>query len=430
MQSQTTKMIIEPSVVKSPQERAIKRIASLSCVVLVGFLLATIFHYLQAGIRSKGYPASTFLYIPQLSFGDFFDVLRLAGGDVNPYENRDYNLGYGPITLLLYRLMSFTNRWISLVLSYSLFLGAISLWSRWLLQNVRGLKPFGFHVSLILTAFTYPVLIVLDRGNVELFSFSLLVGFMLLRDQKKHAASAVLLGLAATFKIYVILFGLLFLADRKYKLFSLTISSFLVISFIGYLVMGMIWDQSMIGVVAAHLEAMTAYVVTPEGLRLHQMQHNHSIWALLQTLNEIIRGWDPEAFLKPYWPISFGLVLIGTLWILFFENSEWRRIFWVSLLILLCPGVSYDYVLVIWLLPLFYFVASAQNVVYDRALTLLAGFLLVPLDYIRIVNDVSSSVILYPLVMIWIAVLLVLERRSSLQAQSPNVVVSNSKVQA
>ena len=84
-----------------PQTRT-RRINTVGCVILVGFVAAAFFNYVNAVHLGKAHPYNTFLFAPADRFMDFAAIYRMST-DPNIVETpaRCVTYNYPPIAYLL-----------------------------------------------------------------------------------------------------------------------------------------------------------------------------------------------------------------------------------------------------------------------------------------------------------------------------------------
>jgi hypothetical protein len=171
------------------------------------------------------------------------------------------------------------------------------------------------------------------------------------------------------------------------------------------------------------------------------IQHGHSLWGLVQVVTmplyrlghahrdaywgRVLNRYMPLARVRVDYLVLVAIVaVVAVVWILRAHRPWWQRFSVAVLLMILLPFSSHDYTLVYVYVVLAALFLSFETVRFKAAYTVLLGLLLVPLDWVyrtsatyfgqfaRIQphNLVSSSVVLYPLIICAVLVLIVLDR--------------------
>ena len=78
-------------------------------IVLAGFIIAVIYHFILGVFFHLEYPYNTFLFIPNVRFSDFTDIFKLYGStSFNPYlqfHNHANHFPLGMFFMYLFRLI-------------------------------------------------------------------------------------------------------------------------------------------------------------------------------------------------------------------------------------------------------------------------------------------------------------------------------------
>jgi hypothetical protein len=256
---------------------------------------------------------------------------------------------YPPFAHLFMLPISFLSYEASISL---LSLATISMITIPIYLTIRGISlPSIVSVLVAGFVFTYPMLMVLDRGNLQGITTGFCLIALRLFLSKRYNLSAVMFGFAAGLKIYPILFMFLFVKQKRFKEFflgcftSMALTALALMSFKGSI------KENIYGFLGA-LGTFTK--VTADGYFL--LPNNHSPAALITFLSEN----STESFekfslllLQRYSPIMFLTltlaIVIGSLTTRMQENQ---------LLLLICvsiaviPMVVYGYALTIFFMVL------------------------------------------------------------------------------
>jgi hypothetical protein len=263
----------------------------------------------------------------------------------------------------------------------------------------------------ILAFLSYPVLVLFDRGNLEMIVFVLLFWFLHLyyRDVPSPWAG-VFLAAAIAMKFYPATLLVLPLADRRYRDALVAVSCSIVMWMAGAVAVAAIARTS-VGSVVGNAGRMLF------GAGGHQsaavagsgVQHGHSLWSPIgmalrfsgSSLDEI------AGYATPY-AISCVVVFICvSLYVVLIERRAWAKVALLTICGILLPYVSADYTLVNLFLPMMLFV-GAGGARHATAIAVLLALTFVPMDFFYLpYSDVSTSVLIYPTIVTAAAVLII-----------------------
>lgn len=351
------------------------KIRIISLIVFLGFILSVFFHYIMTAYCGRGYPYTTFLFIPIDKFNDFFNTCRILKG-FNPYLTKTGpNSYYFPFANLLFYLFSLFPR-----LTFACFLTifiSLFFYLNFLFLSLK--NKFESYISiLILTFLTYPFLFIIDRGNIEGLLFILLALYIYF--YKKHRfLSTLFLSFAIALKGYPLLFSLILLSDKRYKDFLFLILFTFTIS-----MLGLCFHK---GGVIANLNFLLSGLNIANNVCVCQtslVQRGLSIFSFIKLMLikwHYLKNVDMFIFLRYYQWSSLFLTIVVSIYLLFHKKELWEKVFLVTALMLLLPYISVDYKLIHIFLPLYLFVSSPHADRKDLFFTLMFALLLIPKDY-------------------------------------------------
>jgi len=394
---------------KNPPAQKANRLGLLVLIVVVGAWGSTAFHYVQGVYHARPYPLNTFLFLPHDRFMDFFNDYWRAKGFLSGSSSV---ISYTPFAHLVMTVFTSWRFVTSLYVASAVFLAAVVFMIWRFYVNVPG-SPVQLRLLqlFILAAMTYPVLFVLDRGNQEMLVFALLFGFAYFYYVKRRPWVAVIFLAAATaMKIYPGVFIVLLIADRRYResvVMALTTAFAWLAS---ASVLALASHRGLLSV----LTASRATLVGGQGsymLTLDSVGHRHTLWSLV-TLRAYLTGRAQAlpGLIQPYGLACLTAFLLISAYVVFVEREQWKRFALLTVAMLLLPYLSASYNLIHLFLPLMLFLNTRRESRFDSVYTVLFALLLVPLDYIVIVSDVSISTLFYPVIMICLLVLIVVDR--------------------
>lgn len=378
------------------------KVRIIGMIVVAGFAVATMFHYVAGHYFGCPFPLSTFLFRPEIQFTDFLQIYA-------DLESRDpYNpqriagpCQYPPFVFLLMSPATLLGA------KGALFAYCIGVLSFLWLFSWHCLRGCEFTVRLqgtiILTLVTYPVLFLLDRANFEGVLFVLLALFVVAYQKKRYNVATVFLAMATAMKIIPGVLVIIFFVERKWKN---AIATILLVG--AFTIAGCLWLK---GDLVTTLRQYTACFGTWD----REMMSYDSTSAFTSTLYNFLRvtlGYTDAVecarLYSVYRLICFS-VLVGLVGcFLCYERSFRRKISLLILAILLLPPMNYDYRLILLYIPLALYFSEGPGPL-DAMYAVIFALLLVPKAYFNIRSWISISVVINPLLLLGLATLYVRE---------------------
>ncbi len=389
--------------------RDVNEVWWLVLLMLTGFFIAVVSHYVQGVYRGKPYPDNTFLFRPDdgefagsqdvvgvHGFGDLFLTLRLSG-DPSPYLDLGQGVflssNYLPFTHLLLR--PFT--WLPYTLVLALFLIGLAVAVVGLLGAQLSYldMPLRLLAAGVLGLLNYPVLLMLDRGNVEGLILLFLAAAILLARREAWAISAVLIGAAAAMKGYPVLFVLVLLGARRYR------DSMIAVGTAGLLTLLSLLSFS--GGLVNNVEAMLAAGRGFNSIADNEfgVQHGSSLRGLASALAELLPTWPSLGGVATV--VSLALVVVGAVAVLSGRLFAWQSCAIVAALTVVALPVAFDYRLVLLVVPLLLMLGQPPGLLRFPALLVL-GLLLVPKALPTLYGDVGLSALVNPILLLILVV--------------------------
>ena len=395
--------------VDGPTKR--RRVRLLVTIVLLGTVISIAFHYAMGYWRQSGYPYSTFLFLPGDHFNDWDNPYLYAQaflhGNPAPFV-------YFPFAFLVVAAATVLPMRVGFFLLIAVFLAVMVKMLRGWVVDIEDSRLVRLQYGFILVALSYPVLFALDRTNLELLIFVFLAGFfyfLYVRDKLWLAALA--LAAAISFKLYPATLLVLLLAERRFKTLLLTIALAIALTIGGSVILatasgrgvGNVWHMAL-----AEKSVNQQNMVDASG----GIAHSHTLWGLTR-LPLMLRDLGPT-----HWQTSTYAFLVAALFVLlawhvvFRESERWKRVALLVVASILLPYVSGDYTLIQMYFPLVFFLNSRRVSRYDVVYTALFAVILIPVDYLYFrhhqIVDVSISAVVYPLALLALMLLAVLDR--------------------
>jgi len=367
-------------------------------ILLGGMGLSLLYHFLLVAVfHLHGYPYSTFLLWPEDRFNDFFVIFN-AAATAHPYLFEG-NV-YFPFTYLL-------MAGLTLLPPPAAFCGLIGLFTAGILVQVRAAlvslaRPEGwFWTAVILLS--YPYLFVVDRGNVEIFVFLALALFLGAYAREHHYMGGLWLAMATAMKGYPGVFYLLFLKKRKWGALAASLALVVVLNLAGAVLATGGLGETATGLARRLKDFDQGYIGQVRGI-----QHGASLFGVLELgLRPLVSRSDPGAaapwirLFRAGYP-ALALCLFGLVaWFILRRNAPlWKQVLILVVCMILLPQVSFDYKLVHLYFPLLLFLRCDLRSPRDAFHAALFGLLLIPKDYGLLMEDVSSAVVLNPLLLL------------------------------
>lgn len=389
-----------------------EKVLLLSSIVLIGFVIAVIFHYVLGFYLNSGYPNNTFLFIPTYAFSDFFDLLPRIK-EFAPYIPPATWQNYFPLAYLVLIPFAYIH---SKVLSYFIFV-SIFLTSL-IFFNIKNFsceklnKLENFKNIFILTFLSYPVLYLVDRGNFDMIVFLFFIGFVCFLQMKKYKHAAFFLGIINAFKPFSLLFLIMFLFEKKYKEFFLSIATSCLLFFGGFWVFkGHIFNQ--IYIMIQSLQWMQKYyILGPTG----GFSNSSSLFMCLKLLfcNPVLKV--PTLLVSQIYNYIWGFATLLTVIFSYREKMFWKRILFLTLYMLTIPPIVFDYKLIFLFVPIWLFVNLKEKSRLDVVYVILFGLMLIPKRYFLIwifghePKLFVGSVLINPIIMIILMCLIIYEQ--------------------
>jgi len=383
----------------------IKKIEIIRLIVVVGFACSVIFHYVAGMYHGHGYPYSTFLFMPNDRFNDFFNIYK-ATMHLNPYT--ESVSVYLPFTYLPIYIFTFLKPYIAYLFFFLLFFSFLIVAAIKYLPSENLTNRLLTFFSLFVVS--YPILFTLDRGNLECFVFIFLGLFIYCYNTRKVFFEALFLACAIAMKIYPAVFMILFLADRRWKPMFLTVAFTGILTVVSAgLLSGGIWT-SLAGLQKNLMAFNTQYINS-----IHGLQHNSSIYVPVKLI-AVKLGY--VKMISVCYPVLAILVfLFASVHIIFREQEFWKKIAILSFMMIILPQVSYDYKLIHIFLPLLLFFTAKAQSNFDWFYSVAFALLIIPKDYYYLFSsDISINGIINAILLLIFVCLIVLDRRKEVMS--------------
>lgn len=395
-----------------------EKISIISNIVLVGFVFGIIYHYVLGFYLNLGTHFNSFLYPASAAFCDFWGPFPYLH-KFAPYSEVNLWIVYFPLAYILMTPFALIS---NEVVSYLLYISGFLAY--FIFMNVKSFscpnfnKLQNFQNIFIITAMSYPVLYILDKGNFDMFLFVILGLFAYFFKAEKYFIAAILLAIETAIKPFTFLFFILFLFKKRFKEFFLAVLlTFILIISSFFFFNGGFADQfvNLIKILALYKNTFTYALDNNFGI-----SYGSSLFMVLKlffcklTATPII---SPVLLTKIY-DVICTILTVFTVFFVYREKTYWKQLALLIFNFLLLPYNTYDYKLIFLFIPLWLFVTSKEKTRFDLAYSILFALLLIP-KHIIIINHIISptatkwfslSIIFNPLIMIILSCLIIFEQ--------------------
>lgn len=365
-----------------------EKINIVSNIVILGFVLSVIYHYVMAAYAGNGYPYNTFLFYPADRFNDFFNPLNQSRA-LDPYFGEYFfKSNYYPFAHILLFPFTLIEPSYALLLYLSLMCLAIA---GIVAGSLSGL-PKADHIRnvFVFSFMSYPALFTYDRANLEGILFILMYIFLTYWPRGKGYIGSIALSAAIAIKAFPAVFLSLLVSMKKYRLAVLTVLFTVLITLAsasllhGGLQKNVSYFLSMSG------GLNTAPMIQANNL----VQRGVSLYTLIKMAlieTDSIYDVDINLLLKYYtWTVLTLFLALS-----FFITKEgirmWEKVFLIVAAMLLFPNFSAEYKLLHLYLPLIFFARKREVERSDTFYAVMFGLLLIPKDYYFFKKIISDS---------------------------------------
>jgi hypothetical protein len=378
----------------------------ITFIGIVGFVVAVFYHYILGMYLKLPWPSNSFLFTPKDRFMDFYHTW-IFGRDIlagsSPYLNA-FPCVYFPFVPFAILPFSFGSVYIGFMIFILLF---IAVFGWFLYQNIKGfencalLEKAGYVILLTITS--YPLLFVLDRGNIEGLLFIFLALFIYFYKKEKFLLSIIALALAISMKLYPAVLLILLISDKRYKeaIWCFLITVGVTVSSLFLMKGGIFFNLAEFMKDLKYFQGRYLYLIGNQGT-----DYGHSLFNVFKGIDlylPIIK--DVNAFISLYSILAFAVFVLLALYIIFIEKKLWKKTTLLVFSMMLLPQMSYDYTLIDIYIPLMLFITSDEKISRSNLIiSVLFALLIIPKNYMLLVMsyDLHLSVYLTPLIMLFI----------------------------
>ncbi len=349
----------------------------IATILLVGFFICVVTYYILGFYAHMSFPYNTSLFDPIFAFTDFSVPIAFSK-NLAPFFKTHPMINYFPLAyILLFPATLLKNNLLAFYIFISFFLLSFSF------LNFKALKcenltfTQNFQNIFIFTFLSFPFLLLVDRGNLDMFLLLFFALFVYLFKKEKYILAAITLALINSIKPFMIAFLFLFLFKKNFKEFFLNIIMML------FLVIGGFWVLK-----GDFFNNISIFIYNVKLLNEYLFSSNQDSSIFLGSTNLFLAlkffflklGLSSIDFSKQLAFIYNIISLIINVIVLFFVYKE--KLFWKQINLLVLPYVVNDYKLIFLFVPIWLFVNSKQTSPFDRIYCWLFGLLLIAKKFI------------------------------------------------
>ncbi len=387
-----------------------------SLVIIAGFFLSTVFHYMKGMFYNFAYPINTFLPNGVTRYGDFY-------GAFSPWVVSGFRgtvLAYFPSVFLILDIFARINRdpYRALAIYLTVFCCFLLVYAY---KNLKSISKFNTLRNIIAVFMSYPVLFTIHTGNLESFVFIFLCLFIYFYQKEKNMLGCLFLGMAISMKIFPAVFFILMLSDKKYKQILYTMLWTLVLTVVPLAMFGGLSKSGFSNYLANLMTGQKFY----KELMIISSSGNHYGHSLLNAVRVLSGNSMPpmSRVLMPYLVLSLIVFIALSLFIILYENIFWKKVALLIIAMNVLPYTSTDYKLTHLLIPLFLFINYTKKEGLDFLYVLLFSLILIPKDYYVFPwsKYYNLNTVLNPAIMLAILFLIVFQRLKINSKKLPRV---------
>jgi hypothetical protein len=357
----------------------------------------------------KGFPWTTFLFIPADRFADWNNSV-VAASTLRPYlvETKAVS-AYFPFTYEVFSLIHnlFPTGSIPIYIFISILLLSLGIGSIAWQEKINKFYLLTLIPSCVIL---YPVLFSIDRGNIDVWISSLCIIYVALLRSRHYWIGFACLSLAISMKGYPLAFLVLAVPERRFKAIFLSLIASLLLTATSLSLMTGRFLENLEGFLSCLGRYRDVYVIGPNSLFASSDPYNGirtlNIFNGAQVLD--IAEWSAY-ILKFYNPISLVFACASAFFVVLNPKLEyWKQVLVICLVTILFPNVANDYKLTMLLPGLLLLITKPDSYKkYFWMLTMLC-LLMIPKSYFFYKN-LGITNIINPILLLCIASMILIE---------------------
>lgn len=351
-----------------------RKILILSSIILVGFFFSIACHYvLNLYFNQPNNLFGHFVWPIRGYFEDFFHQNIAFYFENNLSKAKFYN-----------SIKDKFSTYIILVIS---FLGIFTFLNSMFFKC----KNLNFHQNFqnifVLTLFSYPLLMILDLGNLNMILFCLLGIFIYLFVYQKPLISNIFLVIINIINPPFTMFSSLYLFKKDFKNFFANITLTPILMLFAYNSFG--YNSFL------YFKKLRDFINVDPFEVITNIDSLTNITSLFAVFNKILCSKyyfiEPTSLTSIY--NTFCMIFIPLMLIFaWIEKQLWKRLTLLIFIFLIVPHYIYDYKWIFLFIPIWLFANSEEKSKLDLTYTILFGFLLLPKPYGIYLNPLISFI--------------------------------------
>ena len=403
-----------------------EKVTLFAGIILIGFVLGVIYHYILGFYFKLPELYNSFLYPARLAFCDFFGSFPYIK-NLAPYSSVTLWTVYFPLAVFFlypFSLIKFkTLAYLIYLLPFLLYLIKKNA-KNFYCENLT--QAQNFQNIFILTFASYPVLYCLDKGNIDMYLFILLGIWAYAFKDRKYGVSAFILGVMNAVKPFTLYFLLFYLIKKRYKEFFFSIILTIILIFGGFMLLHDSFSTQFLNFlkcIAHYKEQYALSNIVCFGFCSSVFMPLKAVMLHFSTTLQ-----DMASFVK-YYDLSCHFITLITLFFVWKEKIFWKQITLLICNFLLLPYCTYDYKLIFLFIPVWFFMnEKGSSKKSDLTYLLLFSLLLIPKNIMVVfplikngpVNWLSFSAIVNPVIILALSLFIIYEQITNKRKKKEN----------
>ena len=351
-----------------------KKIIIIDIIIIIGLIIGICTVIIKQSMNINVKP----LLSDMTQFSDFIDILKYTANK-NSVDIIGNYFPFAYIIMSFLQIISFGSYEIIYLITVIIALLICIIISKETMDESR--KNFSMWIlAIILVVFQFPMLFCIQRGNIESIGLALCIVFYYFYKKEKYNMAAIFLSLAVCIKLYPALLALLFIGKKQYKSLFLCAGMSVVLTILSYVIM-----SNLLGNLPEYMQEFGLFL-DRYGKGLEGMQYNHSILFGIYYMLNIFFGNDLQEILSGniinvYTPCIIAIAIPLIIYTIFSKIRIWKKITLFVLMMVSFPQVSFDYTLIMLIIPIIEFVSDKETKKWeDIVYAILFGMLLIPMN--------------------------------------------------
>lgn len=386
-----------------------RRLFRYSLIILAGLFLFFLYRYIGSRTLGLVYPWNSFLFLPEDRFMDFFSINHMVA-DLDPYADAS---SYPPFALILAyfftRVIPGSDRLTAMQIRDNDMVGQLWLFGLYFVcfaiiavviyrriavyfSGDKNIVKRIFSIGIVIGGILLmaPNIYALDRGNYLVICVLFLTLFCMYYGKNDYLA-AVFLAFAASLKLFPVVLFLIFFLDKKWK----PLLTGLLTGGLGSLVCMFFFKGEFLRNVWRFVNSLLGF---SGGLDANHSYYYRYAVGLRSFFGDVLFA------IKTYIPnwiaidkltlIASALLLVLVIVMCVYDKRFWRRIMYLSFLMILAPTPSFFYNLAYLLGPIVLFLTKDTIEKNDTWFFIGLAVLMIPTNYYYFLANCSDAPVL------------------------------------